>query len=149
VIAAVVVLAGALVAWGQLRDVGSSHAVAWRDITAELGPIRYPHSTIRHFSVEANIRKYLRQAMPSGAPVAPPIPPGDEIILVGAGPRSSSGYGVKIVSVVDHPRRVVVTAREITPTFGQHVVPGLTFPYRLILIHRIKKSVSLVWLGRP
>ena len=37
----------------------------------------------------------------------------------------------------------------ITPTLGQHVVPGLTFPYRLILIHRIKKSVSLVWLGRP
>ena len=71
------------------------------------------------------------------------------MILVGAGPRSSSGYGVKIVSVVDQPRRVVVTAREITPTLGQQVVPGLTFPYRLILIHRIKKSVSLVWQGRP
>ena len=142
-------LVGALVAWGQLRDVGSSHAVAWRDVSAELGPIRYPHSTIRHFSVEVNIRKYLHQAMPHGTPPAPPIPPGDEMILVGAGPRSSSGYGVRIVSVVNQPRRVVVTAREITPALGQHVVPGLTFPYRLILIHRIKKSVSLVWLGRP
>ncbi len=140
---------GGLVTWGQVRSDGASRPVAWRDITAELGPVRFPHSTVRHFRLRKSVRLYLHDVMPQGTPTAPPIPAGHEVIFVVAGPRSSSGYDVRIVSVVKKSSRVVVTAREITPALGQRVVPGLTFPYRLILIRRIRKPVHLVWQGRP
>jgi hypothetical protein len=71
------------------------------------------------------------------------------LILVAAGPRSSTGYGVRIVHVKERRGDIRVLARETTPSLGQRVTPELTSPYRLIEIPSTAKRVYVSWQGRP
>jgi protease stability complex PrcB-like protein len=72
-----------------------------------------------------------------------------EAYLVAAGPRSSTGYGLRIVRVRDEGDRIVVTVREQTPSLGDPVEARVTYPFRLIALPRSDKPVKLKWLGRP
>jgi hypothetical protein len=81
------------------------------------------------------------------------IPPIDfaqrEVYLVAAGPRSSTGYDLRIVRVQDEGDHIVVVVRERTPSLGDPVKARVTYPFRLITIPRSDKPVKLKWLGRP
>jgi PrcB C-terminal len=81
------------------------------------------------------------------------LPPIDfahrEAYLVAAGPRSSTGYRLDIVRVVDSGSRIVVTVHERTPSLGDPVKARVTYPYRLITLPRSDKAVKLKWPGRP
>jgi PrcB C-terminal len=81
------------------------------------------------------------------------LPPIDfaqrEAYLVAAGPRSSTGYRLDIVRVVDTGPRIVVTVHERTPSLGDPVKARVTYPYRLITLPRSDKAVKLKWPGRP
>ena len=70
-----------------------------------------------------------------------------EYVLVSPGPRSSTGYGVEIVRIVEQRRRILLEVRERTPSLGQRVVARVTYPYRLIEIPRTRKHVAVDWLG--
>ena len=81
------------------------------------------------------------------------VPPIDferrRAVLVAAGPRSSSAYGLDVLRVREERRRVVVTIREQTPTLARPGTPQLAFPFRLLTLPRSDKPVALDWQGRP
>jgi hypothetical protein len=70
-----------------------------------------------------------------------------ERILVSPGPRSSTGYAVEVVRVVEQRRQILLEVREVTPRLGQRVQARVTYPYKLIEIPRTRKHVALHWLG--
>jgi PrcB C-terminal len=72
---------------------------------------------------------------------------GRERILISPGPRSSTGYAVRIVSVTEQRRQILVEVREVTPHLGQRVQARVTYPYKLIEIPRTRKHVTIHWLG--
>jgi hypothetical protein len=70
-----------------------------------------------------------------------------ERILVSPGPRSSTGYSVEVVRVVEQRTRILLEVRERTPHLGEPVQARVTYPYKLIEIPRTRKHVALHWLG--
>jgi protease stability complex PrcB-like protein len=72
-----------------------------------------------------------------------------EAYLVATGPRSSTGYELRVLRVRDEGDRIVVTVREDTPSLGDPVQARVTYPFRLLALPRSDKSVKLKWLGRP
>jgi hypothetical protein len=88
--------------------------------------------------------------MPGRGPRAPTIDFAHrEAILVAVGPRSSTGYALRVVKVRETSDRIAVTVQERTPTLGERVVARVTYPYRLITIPRIDKRLLLHIEGRP
>jgi hypothetical protein len=70
-----------------------------------------------------------------------------ELVVLAAGPRSSTGYAVEVVRVEERRRSILVVARELTPSLGRKVEPHVTYPYRLIALPRSGKTVHVDWLG--
>jgi hypothetical protein len=92
----------------------------------------------------------LERANPGGRIRVPAIDfARQEVYLVAAGPRSSTGYDLRIVRVQDDGDRVQVVVRERTPSLGDPVNARVTYPFRLIALPRDSKPVKLKWLGRP
>lgn len=88
--------------------------------------------------------------MPGRAPKAPRIDFAHrEAILIASGPRSSTGYKLRVVRVRETRDRVAVTVRETAPRLGEPVVARLTYPFVLITIPRNPKSLFLHFEGRP
>jgi hypothetical protein len=88
--------------------------------------------------------------MPGRAPGVPPIDfARREAIIVAVGPRSSTGYALRVVKVRETSDRIAVTVRERTPTIGEPVQARVTYPFRLITIPRIDKKLLLHIEGRP
>ena len=141
---------GGGVVWTQVVQAGSSERIAWQDVTARMGPVLWPKSVTRSFWKQRQLTRYLARTFPEGAPTAPSFDfRRRKLILVAAGPRSSTGYGVEIVRVTGHRSTVVVLAHETTPALGTHVAPRLTSPYLLITIPATGKRVYVQWQGRP
>ena len=87
--------------------------------------------------------------MPGAAPGAPPVDFAHrKAVLIAAGPRSSTGYVLDIERVVEERSRVVVVAREHTPSLDDPVQARVTYPYRLITIPRTSKPTHLELAGR-
>jgi hypothetical protein len=129
---------------------GRAEPVAYTDLSARLRPVEFPRVVRQIFRTRAELADYLRQAMPGNAPRIPPIDwSRREAILVAAGPRSSTGYTLRIVGVRETANHVVVTVHERTPTLGEPVRTRVTYPFRLITIRRIDKPLFLHWEGRP
>jgi hypothetical protein len=72
-----------------------------------------------------------------------------EAILVAAGPRSSTGYELRILGVRGDGDQIIVRMRERTPSLGQRVEARVTYPFRLLTVPRSDKRLRLKWLGRP
>ena len=88
--------------------------------------------------------------MPGRAPAVPPIDfARREAILIASGPRSSTGYALRVVSVRETGSRIVVVVRERTPHLGEPVAPHVTYPFLLLTIPRNGKRLSAHYQGRP
>jgi len=72
-----------------------------------------------------------------------------EIYLVAAGPRSSTGYELEVVRVQDEGGHIVVVVHERTPSLGDPVRARVTYPFVLISLPRSEEPVKLKWPGRP
>jgi hypothetical protein len=70
-----------------------------------------------------------------------------ERIFISPGPRSSTGYSVKVVRLVEQRKRILLEVREVAPRLGQPVEARVTYPYLLIEIPRTRKHVVPHWLG--
>ena len=70
-----------------------------------------------------------------------------EYVLASPGPRSSTGYAVRVVRVVEQRTRILMDVREVTPKLGDRVRARVTYPYVLVSIPRTRKHVTLHWLG--
>ncbi len=147
---AVVLAIGGGVVWAQLVEGKAEQQLAWQDVTARMGPVLWPKSVSRSFWRRRQVVRYLARTFPLGAPVVPAFDfARRRLVLVAAGPRSSTGYGVRIVRVTERRRTIDVLARELTPSLHTDVVPRLTSPYRLITIPATSKRVYVQWQGRP
>ena len=146
--AVVLAIAGGAI-WAQVVEAGSTKAVAWQDVTARMGPVLWPKSVTRSFWRHRQVTRYLARTFPQGPPAVPVFDFAHRrLILVAAGPRSSTGYGVEILRVTERRGDVRVLAREATPSLGEPVEPRLTSPYRLITIPATAKRVYVQWQGR-
>jgi protease stability complex PrcB-like protein len=101
------------------------------------------------FKTRKSFATYVRRESPGIAPLPAIDWSRREAILISAGPRSSTGYVLHIVSVRETAHHVVVTVHEDTPTLSQPVEARVTYPYRLITIPRTSKPLFLHWPGRP
>jgi len=145
---ALVLLAGVI--WTQVIQGRSQKELAWQDVTARMGSVLWPKSVSRSFWRRRQVTRYLARTFPLGPPRVPPFDfARRRLILVAAGPRSSTGYDVNIVRITERRSTIDVLAREVTPSLRSRTVPRLTSPYRLITIPATSKRVYVQWQGRP
>jgi PrcB C-terminal len=128
---------------------GAAKPLAYTDITNELHGFAPPRLVREAFTTQHAFATYVHHESP-GLTKLPTIDWAHrEAILVSAGPRSSTGYVLRIVSVRETSHHVVVTVHEDTPTLGEAVQARVTYPFRLITIPRTRKPLFLHWPGRP
>jgi hypothetical protein len=143
-------LIGGGAVWTQVVEGKTEKQLAWEDVTARMGPVLWPKSVSRSFWRRRQVVRYVARTFPLSAPRVPPFDfARRRLILVAAGPRSSTGYGVRIVRIAERRNTIDVLARETAPSLHTRVVPRLTSPYRLITIPSTSKRVYVQWQGRP
>jgi hypothetical protein len=121
---AAVLAAAALAAWLHARGHEGSTPVPWKDVSREA------HIANRSLAAYSVTKQGDR-----------------ERIFISPGPRSSTGYAVKVERVVEQRRQISLEVREIAPRLGQRVQARVTYPYVWVEIPRTRKHVSLTWLG--
>jgi len=146
----VLAIAGGVL-WTQVYETGGARRLAWRDVTAQVrGRPLWPKSVTRSFWRQRQVDRYLARIFPRRAPTFPRVDFSQRrLVLVAAGPRSSTGYRVRILRATEHRGSIRVVAREIAPALGSPVVARLTSPFRLITIPATDKRVYVQWQGRP
>ena len=128
----------------------AARALPYDDLSGRVAPAEFPRQTRQLFHSRRELVDYLEHAMPGRRLHVPPIDfDRSEAILIAAGPRSSTGYVLRILRVQEQGRRVVVTVRERTPNLGDPVRARVTYPFRLITVRRGHTSLRVKWLGRP
>lgn len=146
-LAGVGLAAVAWVAWQGLWAYGGDTPLPWTDLTSRT-LAQPPRAGVQVFQSREAL---LRELRAGGRPAT--VPRVDfarrTAILVSSGPRSSTAYDLEIVAVVEERRRIVVTARELTPSLASPGTAALRFPFRLITIERSRKPVLLERIGRP
>jgi hypothetical protein len=144
-VAAVVAVVGVLLATRLLAE-GEDRPVAWRDLTAQVGPLRISDRERRLFTEQDELDRYLVRARARGAP-----PQVDfsrrRLLLVSPGPRSSTGYEVEVLSVREQDDEITVRVRERTPTLQDRVEARVTHPYRLLSLPA-GREIAVDWVGR-
>ena len=129
--------------YAQVYETGGTHALHWRDLTAAVGPLQFAKPAKKVFTGRSSLAAYLGRR-------APAIDFGRrEAVLVAVGPRSSTGYALRIVRVTERRGSILVVARERTPSLGDPVRARVTYPYRLIALPKSDKPVHLELEGRP
>lgn len=124
--------------------------VPYVDLTRSVGQLEFTRITRDHFESRAELMKVLERNNPGREIELPPIDFAQRsTYLVAAGPRSSTGYELRVVEVRDEGDRLVVVVREDTPSLGDPVAARVTYPFRLISLPRTDEPVKLKWLGRP
>ena len=124
--------------------------VRYVDLTRSVGQLEFTRITRDHFESRAELMKVLQRSNPGREIELPPIDFSQHsAYLVAAGPRSSTGYELRIIEVRDEGDHVVVVVREDTPSLGDPVAARVTYPFRLLSLPRTDEPVKLKWLGRP
>jgi hypothetical protein len=146
----VLAIAGGVV-WTQVVEPGGTERLAWHDVTGRVrGQALWPKSVTRSFWRQRQVDRYLARIFPRGAPTFPRIDYArDRLVLIAAGPRSSTGYRVEVLRATERHGDIRILAREVTPTLERQVLPRLTSPFRLITIPATRKRVYVQWQGRP
>ncbi len=143
-------IAGGVV-WTRVVEASGSKAVAWQDVTAQVrGEALWPKSVTRSFWRQRQVDRYLARIFPRDAPALPRVDYARRrLVLIAAGPRSSTGYGVEVLRATERRGDIRILARELTPSLGERVQAQLTSPFRLITIPKTSKRVYVQWQGRP
>jgi hypothetical protein len=127
---------------------GGDEPVAWRDLTGSLERPAFPRQVVRVLETRAELEEFLREAMPGREPGAPAIDFDRwTAVLVTPGPRSSTGYGVDVASIVRERGGIHVVVEERAPRLGDQVEARVTFPYRLLLVPAGER-VRVEWRNR-
>ncbi len=130
----------------RLRPEEEGQAVAWRDLSSEVGPLTIVRPEHRVFRKRSKLERYLR-----GVRAERPTPAVDfsasQLLIVSPGPRSSTGYSVEVLSARKRGERITVRVRERSPRLGADVRPRVTYPFRLISL-TAGPDVYVDWVGR-
>jgi PrcB C-terminal len=123
--------------------------LAYEDLTAKVGGLAFTHITVDVSHSRAELREVLQRNNPGVKLRLPTVDYAKrETFLVAAGPRSSTGYALRVVRVYEHGDHVQVVVHERTPSLGDPVRARITYPFRLIALPS-HEPVHLKWLGRP
>jgi hypothetical protein len=124
--------------------------VVWQDLTPRLGKVEFTRRVTAVYHSRPPFERLLEATMPGRAPKIPPHNwDRDQVVVIALGPRSSTGYSLQILRVVERRRGIYVYARERTPTLGEPVTAGVTYPYRVLSMHGNAKPVYVKLEGRP
>jgi hypothetical protein len=141
----VLALAAILLAVRFIPD-REGRAVAWRDLSSQVGPLMIVRLEDRVFRERAGLEAYLEEARATR-----PAPAVDfseqQLVIVSPGPRSSTGYSVEVLSASERGERITVRVRERSPRLEEDVSPRVTYPYRLLSLPA-GKDVAVEWVGR-
>jgi hypothetical protein len=128
---------------------GKARPVAYEDLTPKIGPLEFTHITVDLSRNRAALLGVLERNNPGRKIHLPPIDYArQETFVVAVGPRSSTGYALRIVRVQEKGGHIDVVVREQTPSLGDPVEPRITYPFRLLALSS-DKPVHLKVLGRP
>jgi hypothetical protein len=129
---------------------GEPHAVRYTDLTRAAGPLEFTHITTKQFDNREELAEVLERNNPGKPLTLPKIDFSQQTVyLVATGPRSSTGYELRIDHVRDEGDRIVIAVSEKAPTLSDPVAARVTYPFRLIALPRTGDDVKLKWLGRP
>jgi type IV secretory pathway ATPase VirB11/archaellum biosynthesis ATPase len=147
----VLVLAAAgWLAYAQWWGEGGRRELAWRDLNRELGRVEFTRKVTAVYRSRASFERLLEATMPGRAPALPHVDwSREEVVVIALGPRSSTGYSLRIRRVVERRRWIDVYIREQTPSLGDPATARVTYPYRALAIHHSGKRVSVKLQGRP
>jgi len=128
---------------------GSAQPVSYEDLTPKLGSLEFTRITVNRASSRKELLTVLQRNNPGRTVTLPPIDfSRQQTFLVAAGPRSSTGYALRVVRAEQKGGSIDVVVREVTPSLGDPVRARVTYPYKLLLFESTK-PVHLKWLGRP
>jgi hypothetical protein len=128
---------------------GKARPIAYEDLTPKVGALEFTHITVDLSNTRAELLKVLRRNNPGQKLRLPPIDyTRQETFLVAVGPRSSTGYALQIVRVEEKGNHIQVVVHEQTPSLGDPVRAGVTYPFLLLALDS-HKPVQLKWPGRP
>ena len=132
--------------WGQ----GDAHALGWRDLNAQLGRVEFTRKVTAVYRSRAPFAHLLERRSEMFAAWSQQVDFGrDEVVVISLGPRSSTGYSLRVQRVVERRRGIYVYVRERTPSLRDPVDPRVTYPYRAVTIARSSKPVYVKLQGRP
>jgi PrcB C-terminal len=140
----VLALAGVLLAVRLLPE-GTSEPLAWRDLSAQVGPLSIAGTERRLFRNQEQLARYLARAHARETPTVDFSK--RQLLLVSTGPRSSTGYSIDILGVEEQDGKITVRVREVSPRLGDRVEARVTYPYRLLSLPA-DRDVVVDWLGR-
>jgi PrcB C-terminal len=114
-----------------------------------VGALEFTHITVFRTTSRDKLLEVLRRNNPGLKIRLPRIDfARQEAFLVATGPRSATGYALRIVRVQENSDRITVFVHERTPSLGDRVEARVTYPFRLIVLNSHKR-VRLKWPGRP
>jgi hypothetical protein len=141
-------IAGRLV-YTQVWGMGAERRVDWVDVTHKTGTIEFTRRVQGVYHSRAAFERLLDATMPGRAPKPPPHDwAHDQIVVIALGPRSSTGYSLRILKVIERRRGIYVDAREKTPSLGEPVTARVTYVYRLLSMPGKAKPVYVKLQGR-
>jgi hypothetical protein len=148
--AAVVAVAAGWIAYAHVWRNGAAKPLAYRDLTSKLAPLEPPDAAQLLFTRRDELERYVRLVRPGEPLRLPPIDfTRDSALLFTTGPRSSTGYALRVVSAQEDRGRALFRVREETPALGDPQHARLTYPYRLLVFRKLDKPVHLELQGRP
>jgi hypothetical protein len=128
---------------------GKARPVAYENLTPKVGALEFTHITVDLSHSPAELLEVLERNNPGRTIRLPPIDyTRQETFLVATGPRSSTGYALRIVRVEEKGGHIDVVVHERTPSLGDPVRARVTYPF-LLLALQSDKPVHLKWPGRP
>jgi PrcB C-terminal len=128
---------------------GKAQPVAYENLTSKAGALEFTHITVDLSHSRAELLEVLERNNPGRKIQLPPIDyTRQETFLVATGPRSSTGYALRIVRVEEKGGHIDVVVHERTPSLGDPVRARVTYPF-LLLALQSDKPVHLKWPGRP
>ena len=141
-------IAGRLL-YTQVWGMGDEHSIHWVDLTHRIGTIEFTRRVQGVYHSRAAFERLLGATMPGRVPKLPPHDwAHNQVVVIALGPRSSTGYSLRILSVVERRRGIYIEAREQTPSLGQSVRARVTYVYRLLSMHGRAKPVYVKLQGR-
>jgi hypothetical protein len=149
VVAILALLIAGRLLYTQVWGMGGEKPVAWVDVTHRTGTIEFTRRVQGVYHSRAAFERLLEATMPGRAPKPPPHDwAHDQIVVIALGPRSSTGYSLRILRVVERRRGIYVEAREETPSLGEPVTARVTYVYRLLSMPGKAKPVYVKLQGR-
>ena len=114
-----------------------------------MGTVEFTRRALGVYHSRGSFTRLLDATMPGRAPKPPPLDwSRDQLVVISLGPRSSTGYSLRIDRVIEQRRGIYVYAHEQTPSLREPVQAHVTYVYRVLAMNGRAKPVYVKLRGR-